>query len=112
VLELRLSARLGRVFSLELAPGQDIWRLAGPGVPDRHTVLYRRCANLDTEAACNWLVEIDPKALNLPRYCASCRLTRTIPDLSVRENAVLWGRLEIAKRRVISDRSKARGLDS
>ena len=35
-------------------------------------------------------------------FCLSCRLDRTIPDQSVHENAVLWGRIENAKRYVIS----------
>jgi hypothetical protein len=37
-----------------------------------------------------------------PDFCLSCRLNRTIPDLSVPENGVLWGRIEAAKRRVVS----------
>ncbi|MBV8730087.1 MAG: putative zinc-binding metallopeptidase, partial [Acidobacteriia bacterium] len=34
--------------------------------------------------------------------CVACRLNRTIPDLSIPENSKLWGRIEAAKRRVIS----------
>ncbi len=35
-------------------------------------------------------------------YCVTCRLNHTIPSLSIAENGILWGRLEDAKRRVIS----------
>jgi hypothetical protein len=41
--------------------------------------------------------EQDPPAL-----CVACRLDRTIPDLSVPGNPEKWGRVEIAKRRLIS----------
>ena len=39
---------------------------------------YRLCKNYTDEEICNWAVPAsDPESL-----CASCRLTRTIPDLS------------------------------
>ncbi|RML69134.1 hypothetical protein APX70_04090, partial [Pseudomonas syringae pv. maculicola] len=44
--------------------------------------LYRRCANLDTPAACNWLFP----AHNAGEFCVACSLNRTIPDLSIVEN--------------------------
>jgi len=56
----------------------------------------RRCGNYE-QASCNWLVgEGDATPL-----CLSCRLNRTIPDLSVPENETLWRRLEQEKRRLI-----------
>ncbi|MDQ6706061.1 MAG: putative zinc-binding peptidase [Acidobacteriota bacterium] len=94
--------RLGKVFPL--APGRepDTWELAGPHVPLNHRTVYRRCANANTAAACNWLVAVELPERNAQPYCLSCRLNRTIPDVSVPENALLWGRIEDAKRRVIS----------
>ena len=65
---------------------------------------YTRCANLQTPAACNWLVPYDP-ARSGPALCRACRLNRTIPDLNDPEhpdNGVLWGRIELAKRRLVS----------
>src|SRR5579864_2022460 len=59
---------------------------------------YRRCANLDTPAACNWLVD----ASDSDKLCRCCRLNRTIPDLTVPENAAGWNKIEIAKRRLVS----------
>lgn len=65
---------------------------------------YKRCANLQTPAACNWLVpcdEINPS----PLLCRACRLNRTIPDLNDPEhpdNGELWGKVELAKRRLVS----------
>ena len=74
--------------------GNGLW-LAASGT-------YRRCANLETAAGCNWLVRESQLAGN-PRFmCIACRLNRTIPDLSIEENGVLWGRLEAAKRRLVS----------
>ena len=49
----------GRVFSLAEGTEPGTWLLAGPNVPERHTSIYRRCANLETAAACNWLVPVN-----------------------------------------------------
>ena len=68
---------------------------------------YRRCTNLLTPAACNWLVpmhEIGEGTVAL-LLCRACRLNRIIPDLNDPEhpeNGVLWGRIELAKRRLVS----------
>ncbi|MDB5827060.1 MAG: hypothetical protein JWQ73_1280, partial [Variovorax sp.] len=85
--------------------------------PDTYTVFgdtngmaYRRCANLMTAASCNWMVPAprqgDDTSFNTiglaPGYCLSCSVTRTIPDLSIEGNGVLWRKLEQAKRRLIS----------
>lgn len=66
--------------------------------------VYYRCSNLNTPASCNWLL---PVAESGPqRYlCRACRLNRTIPDLadtSHPNNGELWGRIELAKRRLVS----------
>ena len=68
---------------------------------------YTRCANLATPAACNWLVPVDPlQSGQMPQIlCQTCRLNRTIPDLNDAahpDNGVLWGRIELAKRRLFS----------
>lgn len=56
--------------------------------------VLKRCANYEQEA-CNWLVASDEE------FCLACRLNRTIPDLSVPGNRVLWERLETEKRRLV-----------
>ena len=65
---------------------------------------YRRCSNLSTPAACNWLVPTaDPYGQN--GLCSACRMNRTIPSLrdpQNPDNGFLWGRLERAKRRLVS----------
>jgi hypothetical protein len=58
----------------------------------------RRCSNGARYGVCNWLVP-EQGALDL---CLSCRLNRTIPDLSLDLNRMLWGRMESAKRRLIN----------
>ncbi|WP_345541828.1 zinc-binding metallopeptidase family protein [Variovorax defluvii] len=85
--------------------------------PDTYTVFgdaggraYRCCANLMTPAACNWMVpaprEGDDASFNtdglVPGMCLACSVTRTIPDLSIEGNGELWLKLELAKRRLIS----------
>jgi hypothetical protein len=91
---------LGRVFSLVPGPEAGFWRLAGPNGREADGI-YTRCANLNTAAACNWLVKSDERNSVQP-LCISCRLTRTIPNLSQPDNKLLWARLENAKRRVVS----------
>ncbi len=58
---------------------------------------YRFCKNRVDHDNCNWMVPAtDPNPL-----CASCRLTRTIPDLSNPANSQAWFLLEAAKRRLV-----------
>ena len=57
----------------------------------------KRCANFDL-AACNWMLD----AGEAGTFCVSCRLNRVIPDLSIDENRLAWVRIEIAKRRLVS----------
>jgi len=90
---------LQRVYPLAAGSEPGTWQLASDGAPDGK---YLRCSNLDSPAACNWLVS-EPEMEGNPRLvCIACRLNRTIPDLSIPENAVWWGRLEGAKRRLVS----------
>jgi len=96
---------LRQVFPLEPlsevtpASESEIWQLATGGAnPGR----YRRCTNLDSPAGCNWLLADEETEGNPRLVCIACRLNRTVPDLSVPENGALWGRLEAAKRRVVS----------
>jgi hypothetical protein len=68
------------------------WRVDG------RKVLYKSCGNRETPALCNWLIEADDPH---PR-CIACRLNRTIPDLDDADNARYWGKIEIAKRRLVA----------
>lgn len=71
--------------------GDNIWQL------DQGGRRVRRCANLDN-GGCNWLECADsPHSL-----CISCRLTRTIPDLSIEGNQARWVAIELEKRRLIA----------
>ncbi len=57
----------------------------------------RPCANYADHNACNWMVhKSDANSL-----CPACRLNRTIPDLSVPGNSLLWQRLQAEKNRLI-----------
>ncbi|MBE8716533.1 zinc-binding metallopeptidase family protein [Cellvibrio polysaccharolyticus] len=58
---------------------------------------FRHCANREQHYSCNWAVAHDDPS----PFCISCRLNRTIPDLSVFGNADRWRRIEGEKRRLI-----------
>jgi hypothetical protein len=79
--------------SLESA-GDKLWRSPAASARGR---TYRVCTNYSDANVCNWAVPAgDPNPL-----CASCRLTRVIPDLSKPGNKEAWYRLEVAKRRLV-----------
>lgn len=92
-------------------PEQARLRPMRPGsAPDTWTLwdddgqIYRRCANLNTPAACNWILP-DTEHAAQHGLCRACRLNRTIPDLNDPQhpdNGELWGRVELAKRRLVS----------
>lgn len=81
-----------------------------PPEPAAFVATYARCANLHTPAACNWLIALPPPGditgqSPAQSLCQACRLNRTIPDLNDAahpDNGVLWGRIELAKRRLFS----------
>jgi hypothetical protein len=103
---LGYETRLARLLPLMPGAEPDTWLLWQDGPVDAAApaATYLRCANLQTPAACNWLVPVgegQPQVL----LCRACRLNRTIPDLNDPEhpdNAELWGRIELAKRRLVS----------
>jgi hypothetical protein len=84
----------GKLATLEAGSQPNTWRLTD----EPQAGLYRRCANVDTPAACNWLVP----SLDISEFCIACSLNRTIPDLSVPENADRWCKVETAKRRLVA----------
>jgi len=80
-----------------LQPGKEAntWSLAGQ---EDSAPAWRRCANFDSPAGCNWLVPVtDAETL-----CVSCRLNRTIPNLDDEDNRRWWRVIENAKRRLVS----------
>jgi len=65
---------------------------------------YQFCVNRHNPAACNWLVPVDEVDAQ-GGLCRACRLNHTIPDLNDAQhpdNGELWGRIELAKRRLVS----------
>lgn len=82
-----------RVMAAMQLSSDNLWRAEGR-VADQ--LPYRLCANYTGQNVCNWAVPVsDPNTL-----CQSCRLTRTIPDLTV-PGKEAWFRLETAKRRLL-----------
>jgi hypothetical protein len=76
--------------------GGETWTLTADERKPPRT--FRRCAHSTEAAACNWLV---PTEEGEERECLSCRLTRTIPDLSRPKNAKRLAALEAAKRELL-----------
>ncbi|MGD9636500.1 MAG: putative zinc-binding metallopeptidase, partial [Pirellulales bacterium] len=60
--------------------------------------VWKRCANFESPAGCNWLVRAEEEE----SLCRSCRLNRTIPNLDDADNCEWWRRIENAKRRLVS----------
>lgn len=60
----------------------------------------QRCANFGP-AGCNWLLPPGETDAH-DGLCRACRLNHTIPDLDENDNALLWSRIEVAKRRLVS----------
>lgn len=85
-----------RLLPLQPADRPGLWVPAGSR---RSAPRYHRCANLDSASACNWLL---PEAEGAHAQCRCCRLTRTLPDLSIEENQLRWGRIATAQRRLVS----------
>ena len=84
--------------SLLPAPQPSLWVDATAGGAD--APLLQRCDNFGP-AGCNWLLPPAEAAAH-DGLCRACRLNRTIPDLDVGDNALLWSRIEVAKRRLVS----------
>ena len=77
--------------AIEPAPGREgLWQPRVHGGHAGDAGRYRLCENHTSRNACNFAVPAgDPNPL-----CASCRLTRVIPDLSQPENPQRWYRLK------------------
>lgn len=81
------------LLSLDPVEG-DPSRWTSPGAPG---TTFKLCTNYTRYDVCNWALRADePEGL-----CSSCRLTRTIPNLSQPGNDRLWYKLEVAKRRLV-----------
>ena len=95
---LQCGAQLGflpdssQVVALDPGPRAGTWTTPG------RDGLAKFCANRNSPAACNWMV----LASNPHEHCIACRLNRTIPNLDDPDNARYWARVEIAKRRLVS----------
>lgn len=80
----------GELSALVAAAGGDWSPLVAPNS------LYRYCSN-QQYSVCNWMVPASSRDF----FCLACRLNQTIPDLDDSRRVMLWGRLEVAKHRLI-----------
>lgn len=83
----------GRVAALDPGSAPGTWRTEG------REGFLKFCTNRASPAICNWMTS----AQDNNDYCIACRLNRTIPDLRDADNARYWAKLEIAKRRIVSE---------
>jgi hypothetical protein len=97
---LAFEPETARMVALVAAPSstRDAWQVEG----DTSGARFARCANFQTAAACNWLRPTGIASHHDRGLCISCSLNRMIPDQSWPENQQLWGRIEAAKRRLVS----------
>ncbi|MEZ5353798.1 MAG: putative zinc-binding metallopeptidase [Bryobacteraceae bacterium] len=105
----RNSTCLGCGGGLGYVPYRDVMRRVHPAGDRRWSAranpgdeqeIYFRCDNLESPAACNWL--IPAQAGTYSTLCVACGLNRTIPNLSIPGNAEKWFRIETAKRRLVA----------
>ena len=88
---------LAQVRALEPGKEAKTWRLAGQKETETSPV-WRRCANFDSPAGCNWLVP----TTDAEKLCIACRLNHTIPSLDDEDNRRWWRVIENAKRRLVA----------
>lgn len=91
--ELGLIADANVLTAIE-ANQDGTWRSLAPGFDG---ISWRKCVRYANDGVCNWLVRVD----DAHDLCRSCRMTRTIPDLSRQGHHEAWRRMEMAKRRLI-----------
>lgn len=72
----------------------QLWIALNPGFKRKR---FKPCYNYINHQVCNWMLPAESEQI----YCESCQLTHTIPDLSIPENIIYWGRIEHAKRRFL-----------
>jgi len=87
--------RLGELRALQPGAEPGTWRPTGESAAQCD---YRRCANFDSPAGCNWLVAADDSS----PMCIACRLNRMLPDLSDTDNQRYWNAIELAKRQLVA----------
>jgi hypothetical protein len=91
--QLAFLAEAACMAALEPA-GDGLWRRLDAGAG---ATIYKLCKNYAAENICNWALP----AADGNEFCRSCRLTRTVPELSQHREA--WIALEAAKRRLVYD---------
>lgn len=72
-------------------PGKSVMLKVKPGGG------WKVCENGVKHGVCNWLLAAESQE----SLCLACRMNRTIPDLRQARNRMLWGRMEMAKRRLL-----------
>lgn len=95
-LELRAMTPAAVAGTWTLDGGSD--DAADDGAAGEDAELWKRCANFELAAGCNWLV----RAEEAETLCRSCRLNRTIPNLGDPQNGEWWQKIEVAKRRMVA----------
>ncbi|SFB79007.1 hypothetical protein SAMN05660443_0141 [Marinospirillum celere] len=74
--------------------GEQLWQ---PLDEQDNAKTFRQCHNYAVEGTCNWMLPSDDPE----KFCVSCQLTRTLPNLDKQENHGFWAQLETEKRRLV-----------
>lgn len=93
--QLGFEPELLEVHALMTGPQPGTWTVDHG---DESAPAWKRCANFDSPAGCNWLVRAEEEAT----LCRSCRLNCTIPSLDDPDNCRWWRKIENAKRRLVA----------
>jgi hypothetical protein len=107
--QLGYESERAQVVALHATERNDQWTIESEGGASGTGKRYQRCTNFHTAAACNWLRPADahtPTAADGAHgddgTCIACSLNRTIPDQNLADNRIWWQRIELAKRRLLT----------
>lgn len=93
---LRCKSKLGYLpYAFDMTSLEPLSEGGYRAVADNAT--YSFCKNGVDWNNCNWLVPADAES----RFCLSCQLNETIPDLGRDDNYMYWVTLEQGKRRLV-----------
>ncbi|MDP4284350.1 MAG: putative zinc-binding metallopeptidase [Bacteroidota bacterium] len=93
---LGFDSQLMSMVSLKEEPDKSYTLFTGEGTSAGSEIHYKYCINKQYHV-CNWVMANDDKA----QYCFACNLNHIIPDIGNADYWEKWGRIEMAKHRLV-----------
>ncbi len=93
---LGFDSQLMSMASLKEEADKSYSLFTNEGTPAGSAVRYKYCINKQYNV-CNWVLANDDKA----QYCFACNLNHIIPDIGNADYLEKWGRIEMAKHRLV-----------